>query len=194
MAFERRCKIKVRCLRTDGGGEYASKEAQDYLKEQGIRWERSSLHTPQQNGCAKRLNKTIMEMARCLMIDVGLGHEYWQYAAIISAFIRHCTPTTLNKGTVSPFKAMWGQKPNLYDLFLFGCKSQVHIHDTLTGKLNPKTKDCIFLGYAKGVKVGVFEGMAIVQQFVSRDTVVRSVRLNSERIVHPPGIKLEKYH
>lgn len=123
MAFERRRGINLKCLRIDGGGEYASRESQDYLKEQGIKWERSSPRTPQQNGRAERLNKTIMDMVRCLMIDVGLGHEYWQYAATMATFIRNRTPTTSNKGTISLFEAMWGQKPNLHNLPLFGCKS-----------------------------------------------------------------------
>lgn len=42
MAFERRRGIKIKCLKTDGGGEYDNRKSQDYLKEQGIRWERSS--------------------------------------------------------------------------------------------------------------------------------------------------------
>lgn len=106
MAFKRRHGMKVKCLRTDGGGKYASKEAQEYLKEQCIRWEKSSPCTPKQNGRAKRLNKTIMGMASCLMIDVGLGHKYSQYVATMAAFIKNQTPTTLNKGTVLPFQAM----------------------------------------------------------------------------------------
>jgi hypothetical protein len=185
-AFERRRGIKIKCLRTDGGGEYANREAQEYLKEQGIRWERSLPRTPQQKGRAERLKRTIMEMARCLMIDAGLGHEYWQYAATMATFIRNQTPTTSNKGTMSPFEAMWGQKPNLHNLHLFGCSSQVHVPDTLRGKLDPKTKDCIFLGYAEGVKADVFEHVATGQRFVSRDAIVGSVRFNSEPIAGGP--------
>jgi hypothetical protein len=75
-----------------------------------------------------------------------------------------------------------GQKLNLYNLPLFRCELQVHIPDTHRGKLDPKTKDCIFLGYAEGVKVGVFEHVATGQWFVLGDAVVGSVRLNSEPI------------
>lgn len=99
-------------------------------------------------------------MARCLMIDAKLNHKYWQYATIMAAFIKNWTPTTLDKDTISPFKAMWGQNSNFYNLPLFGCKSRVYIFDILTKKLNPKTKDCIFFGYAKGIKARVFEYVA----------------------------------
>lgn len=90
------------------------------------------------------------------MIDTKLGHENWQYATTMASFIRNRTPTTLNKRTISPFKVMLEQKPNLHNLPLFGCKSVVHILDTLRGKLDPKTKDYIFLGYAERVKARVF--------------------------------------
>ena len=76
--FERQCGTKNKRLRTDGGGEYSSNQAQEYLKENGIRWKRSAPRTPQQNGRVERLNRTIMEMSRCLLIDTRLLHEYWQ--------------------------------------------------------------------------------------------------------------------
>lgn len=168
MVFKRRRGIKIKYVRTNGGGEYASRKAKEYLKEQGIKWERSSPCTPYQNNLVERLNRTILEMARCLMIDVGLGHKYWQYAATMATFITNCTVTTLNKRTISMFEVMWRYKPNLHNLPLFGYKSHVHILDTLRWKLKPKTKDCIFLGYAEGVKARVFEHMATCQYFVSR--------------------------
>lgn len=77
---------------------------------------------------------------------------------------------------------MWGQKSNLYNLLLFGYKSQVHISNTLREKLDLKTKNCIFLGYAEGVKVGVFKHVTTGQRFVLHDAIDGSVRLNSKPI------------
>lgn len=84
---------------------------------------------------------------------------------------------------MSPFEAMWGHKPNLYNLPLFGWRSQVHVPETLRGKLDPKTKDCIFFGYAEGVKARIFKNVATSQRFVLRDAVVRSMRFNSKPII-----------
>jgi hypothetical protein len=58
----------------------------------------------------------------------------------------------------------------------------VRVIDTLKGKLDPKTKDCIFLGYVEGVKASVFKHVATGQRFVLHDVVVESVRFNSEPI------------
>lgn len=84
---------------------------------------------------------------------------------------------------VSPFEAMWGQKPNLHNLCLFGCKSQVYILDTVWEKLESKTKDCIFLGYTGGEKTKVFNYMAIKKWFVLQDVMVESMRLDLELVV-----------
>ncbi|KAI4312513.1 hypothetical protein MLD38_037320 [Melastoma candidum] len=48
---------KVRCLRTDNGGEYTSNEFAEYLKESKIRRQLTCPHTPQQNGVAERKNR-----------------------------------------------------------------------------------------------------------------------------------------
>lgn len=90
------------------------------------------------------------------MIDADLGYKYLQYVASMVAFIQNQTQTTSNQGMTWPFKVMWGQKPNLNNLPLFGCKAHVYILDVFCGKLDAKTKDYIFLGYAEGVKAWVF--------------------------------------
>jgi hypothetical protein len=179
-AFERQTSFKVKCLRSDGGGEYTSKEAQNYLKMKGIRWERTAPRTPQQNGRAERLNRTIMEMARCLIIDAGLGHQYWEYAAMMAAYIRNRTPTAANSEMKSPFDALWSQKPDLCQLPLFGAKAIVHVPDEIRGKLEAKSKDCIFLGFAEGAKAGVFEHVGTRKRFISRDAVIDGVRIGND--------------
>ncbi len=56
--FSNECRQKVTRLRTDNGGEYTSKEFQEYLKAQGINHETTVPLTPQQNGVAERKNRT----------------------------------------------------------------------------------------------------------------------------------------
>ena len=49
----------VKCLRSDNGGEYTSREFQDYCEECGIRRHFLVKGTPQQNGVAERMNRTL---------------------------------------------------------------------------------------------------------------------------------------
>ena len=46
-------------MRTDGGGEYCSKEFEAFLAEKGIKHEKTNAYTPQENGVAERRNLTL---------------------------------------------------------------------------------------------------------------------------------------
>jgi len=58
---ERETGKKLKCLRSDNGGEYTSKEFDAYCGRYGIRHEKTVPRTPQHNGVAERMNRTIME-------------------------------------------------------------------------------------------------------------------------------------
>ena len=52
---------KIRTLHSDNSGEYTSKEFEDYLKKNGILHKHTVPKTPEQNGVAERMNKTLVE-------------------------------------------------------------------------------------------------------------------------------------
>jgi transposase InsO family protein len=54
---------RIKCLRSDNGGEFTSKEFMDYCNNHGIKRQLSVARTPQQNGVVERKNMTIQEMA-----------------------------------------------------------------------------------------------------------------------------------
>ena len=53
--------LKVKCLRSNNGGEYIDGGFREYCVAQGIRMEKTIPGTPQQNGVAKRMNRTLNE-------------------------------------------------------------------------------------------------------------------------------------
>ena len=57
----------LKCLRTDNGGEYTSNEFENYYSKYGIRHEKTVPGTPQHNGVAERINRTIVEKVRCML-------------------------------------------------------------------------------------------------------------------------------
>lgn len=63
---------KIKVLRTDNGTEFTSGMFQNFLKLNGIIHQRTNPYTPQQNGLCERLNRTIVEKARCLLYDADL--------------------------------------------------------------------------------------------------------------------------
>src|ERR1700742_8238 len=88
--------VKKNCgmslFRTDGGAEYQSIELQQYLKESGIEHEVTPPYTPQLNGMAERLNRTLIERVRCLLISSGLNNSFWKEAMDYSVYIYNHTP------------------------------------------------------------------------------------------------------
>jgi transposase InsO family protein len=51
---------KVKALKSDNGGEYVSNEFKNLCAKEGIRWELTTPHNPQQNGVVERKNKSIV--------------------------------------------------------------------------------------------------------------------------------------
>jgi transposase InsO family protein len=50
---------KIKCLRSDNGGEFTSKEFMDYCNSHGIKRQFFVARTPQQNGVVERKNKIV---------------------------------------------------------------------------------------------------------------------------------------
>ena len=60
-------------LRTDNGGELCKKEFEELCKKCGIARQKTTPYTPQQNGVAERMNRTLMEKARSMLSGTELG-------------------------------------------------------------------------------------------------------------------------
>ena len=65
--------LKLGRLRTDNGGEFTSAALCTWLKEKGVNQEFTPSRTPQANGVAKRMNRTLQKMARSMMQSTGFG-------------------------------------------------------------------------------------------------------------------------
>ncbi|KAJ0797294.1 putative RNA-directed DNA polymerase [Helianthus annuus] len=68
---ERQTEKKLKCIRTDNGGEYIG-PFDAYCREKGIRHQKTPPKTPQLNGLAERMNRTLAERVRCLLSHAGV--------------------------------------------------------------------------------------------------------------------------
>ncbi|GKB44294.1 ribonuclease H-like domain-containing protein [Tanacetum coccineum] len=64
----------------DNGDEFRNKEMDYFCSRKGIKREFSNARTPQQNGVAKRRNRTLIEAARTMMADAKLPVTFWAEA------------------------------------------------------------------------------------------------------------------
>lgn len=67
----------IKSLPTDRGGEYCSKEFEDFCMQHGIRRELTAVYTPQQNGVSERKNRTILNMVRTLLTRGRVPKTFW---------------------------------------------------------------------------------------------------------------------
>ena len=79
--------VKLKALRTDRGGEFASTEFSDYCNSNGIKRDLTAPYSPQQNGVVERKNRTIMSMVRAMLKAKDLPRELWGEAVNTAVFI-----------------------------------------------------------------------------------------------------------
>ena len=102
---------KLKCLRSDNGGEYCSEEFDNYCSYNGIRRQKTVLGTPQENGVLERMNRTIMECARCMRLHAGLPLQFWEDVVDTDVYLINKGPSSSLDGGI-PEEAWTGKKAN----------------------------------------------------------------------------------
>ncbi|CAI7879346.1 unnamed protein product [Closterium sp. NIES-53] len=77
----------IKAIRTDGGGEFVNAELEKWMKSKGIKHDVTTPYTPQQNGTAERLNRTLVEAIRSLLQHSKIGSEWWGETSLLAAWI-----------------------------------------------------------------------------------------------------------
>ncbi|GKB32555.1 putative RNA-directed DNA polymerase [Tanacetum coccineum] len=73
---ERQTWKKFKCIRTDNEGEYIG-PFDAYCREHGIQHQKTPPKTPQLNGLAEWMNRTLVERVGCLLSHAGLPASFW---------------------------------------------------------------------------------------------------------------------
>jgi transposase InsO family protein len=154
---------KVEQLNSDGGGEYTANENakvisefQQISLENGITQNFTAAYTPEMNGISERLNRTIVEHTRALLLEAGLAREFWSLAAKHVVFIRNRLwhrhlQNSINVGA-SPFQIVYGKAPRLGTLRVWGCDAWKLDHLHQSSSFSRKAKKMIFVGISPNRK------------------------------------------
>jgi transposase InsO family protein len=112
---------RIKCLRSNNGGEFTSKEFMDYCSRHGIKRQFYVARTPQQNGVVERKNMTVQEMARTMIMDSKLKDLFWTQAlhTIVHLQNRVMLRNNTNKTPYEPWK---GRPTNVKYFKFFGRK------------------------------------------------------------------------
>ncbi|CAI7767433.1 unnamed protein product [Closterium sp. NIES-54] len=82
---ERESDKRVKAIRSDRGGEFLGAEFRSWLKRHAIKQQFTTAYTRHSNGVAERVNRTIIEGGRMILVDSCLPLRFWPLA------IRHAT-------------------------------------------------------------------------------------------------------
>lgn len=148
---------RIKFLQTDNGGEFCNKVFDDFLKQEGIVRRLTIPHTPQQNGIAERMNRTLVEMGRCMLLSSNLPARFWGDAVLTACHVRNRCPTSSLNGDI-PYEK-WFDKPVSVDyLRKFGTEVYVLDKSRVKDKFEAKSVQGVFIGYPrnqKGYKVWI---------------------------------------
>lgn len=136
---------EVKCIRSDNGTEFTSRDFQTLLTKNRIRHETSAPYSPHQNGTAERGWRTLFDMSRCLLIENKLPDKLWNYAMQTSAYVRNRCYNRRTKKTA--YELFTDKEPNLYKLQKFGSECLAYKQEKR--KLDSKCEPGIFVGYDK---------------------------------------------
>lgn len=85
---ERQTGRTIKSLQSDNGEEYLNKDFNALLTDCGIETRLTISHTPQQNRIAEQMNRTLLDIARCLLLQSGLLPTFWAEAVVTACYIR----------------------------------------------------------------------------------------------------------
>lgn len=163
---EAKFNLKISKIRCDNGKEYKNEEIKNWCRRKGIILDLTIPYTPQLNGKAERLNRTIMEKARALILDSKFEKEMWGEAVYVAAYLLNRSPTEALD--VTPVEKWTGKKPNLSNLQIFGSLAFAKNLGYLK-KLDDRSLKYKFVGYTlNGYRLWNEENRKII---VARDVV-----------------------
>ncbi|KAD0618050.1 hypothetical protein E3N88_43977 [Mikania micrantha] len=135
----------------DVGGEFCSNEFNMFCETHGIKRHLTAPFTPEQNGVCERKNRTVVEMAQCMLQAKGMPSYFWAEAVATAVHILNLSPTKAvdNKTPIH----MWsGERPNVNDLRIFGCLCYGLTPAQQRHKFEPNSEKCILIGYSSQTK------------------------------------------
>lgn len=134
-------------LRCDNGGEYTSTKLKDKCKRDGVKLEFTTPYSPELNGVAERMNRTLAERAKSMLVAGELPKMFWGDAIFAATYLINRSPTnSLNSKT--PYELWFGRKPDLSNLKVFGCQAYAFVPKEKRVKFDDKSQLCIMLGYS----------------------------------------------
>lgn len=191
--IENIAEIRIKCLRSDNGGEYTGQRIKDFCAGKGIKQEFSAPHSPSQNGISERVNRTVNERSLAQMVARNLPKFLWDESVAHAVYIKNRVLTSAIKEPITPYERFFGDKPHIGHLYEFGSPCWMLDRSPDRSKLDKKSHECLFMGISgesKAYKVYDPVSKTIKK---SRDVVFLNENKPaiSSELPSPPGLEGE---
>jgi hypothetical protein len=136
----------VKRWHSDGGGEFVNDELKLFFRNLQIEFTYSPARTPERNGLAERMNRTLFEMVRCLILHAGCHPAFWGEALTWATHVYNSTPHPITDYK-TPFEILFNYKYDLKKLKVWGCDAHVLLEPKQQTKIGSRTWTGIFIGF-----------------------------------------------
>lgn len=133
---------KIKRLGTNNGLEYYNKSFDDYCAGHGISIHKKVRNTPQHNELAERMNKTLIDKVKCMLIYSKLPMSLQAEALSTAYYIVHRSPSSGINFKI-PVELQSEKLNDYLEMKIFGCPEYAHIKQK---KIGTKGFKMCFLG------------------------------------------------
>ena len=159
LQMERRTGKNIGYIETDRGTEFQG-SCDQLLKDLGITHVKGNTLDHHYPGKAERMNQTITRMARTMLHHSNLPRKYYGEAHKTAVYIYN--RMIHGNATSTPYELMYGQKPKIDHIRIFGSICYAYVPTEQRDKLDPERQRCRLLGYGDDDSDDQFAGYRLL--------------------------------
>ncbi|GKF01260.1 retrovirus-related pol polyprotein from transposon TNT 1-94, partial [Tanacetum coccineum] len=127
----------VQRIKTDNGTEFVNQTLREYYEKVGISHETYVARSPQQNGVVERRNRTLIEVARTMLIYEKAPLFFWAEAVAAAGYTQNRSIIRLRHDK-TPYELLHDKLPDLSFFHVFGALCYPTNDSENLAKLQPK--------------------------------------------------------
>nr|GEW77132.1 putative ribonuclease H-like domain-containing protein [Tanacetum cinerariifolium] len=149
--LENKLSLKVKVIGSDNGIEFKNNDLNQFCGLKGIKREFSVPRTPQQNGIAKKKNRTLIKAARTILADSLLPIPFWAEAVNTACYVQNRVLVT-KPHNKTPYELLHGRTQSFGFMRPFGCPMTILNTLDPLGNFEWRVDEGFLVGYSVSSK------------------------------------------
>nr|GEV74687.1 hypothetical protein [Tanacetum cinerariifolium] len=132
------------------GTEFLNKTVNAFFKEEGTEHQTSTPRTPEKNDVVERQNRTLVEVARTMLLASKLPLLFWAEAITTACYTQNRS-IIIQSYEKTAYHIINDRKPSIKHFYIFGCTGYLTKDGENLDKMKEKEDPCILVGYSTHV-------------------------------------------